>query len=162
VRDSAPDEAPELARLYNSCSALGSVDPTFTGASVAEVAGLVEASARAQGGFRMQTVGLRDGPELVGYFHVTHRHPRPETAWVSIFVLGEEYQGRGYGGEVSRGLVERLGELPWCDAVWLKVYVANHRALRHWVALGFRRIVEARAPNGPGEGASLVLSHDFG
>jgi GNAT superfamily N-acetyltransferase len=158
VRDSLPDEASELARLYNSCASLGDVDPTFLGASVEEVAGLVDASARAEGGFRMQTIGLRGGGERIGYFHVTHRHPRPETVWVSILVLGGAYQGLGYGREVGRGLLDRTSELPWCEEVWLKVYTANHRALRHWVALGFRRIVEARAPDGSAGGSSLVLA----
>jgi hypothetical protein len=75
-----------------------------------------------------------------------------------MFVMGARYHGQGSGREVARGLIGELGRLAWCDEVWLKVYLGNVVALRHWVGVGFGEVREVRqGSNGVGEDAPCVV-----
>jgi RimJ/RimL family protein N-acetyltransferase len=162
VRDSVPSDAADLTRLYNSCSDLGAVDPSFQVIDEQVILGYIAVSVSAADRvFRLQVVGLNGSDERIGYFHLSHHRPRPEIALLSMFVLGVEYQGRRYGREVALGLVDQLCRLSWCKAVWLKVYLGNQRAMRHWVEAGFRHIEEVRTHGGGAESdpPCLILSY---
>ena len=145
--------------LYNSCAYLAHVDPTFRLADEDEIDTLVRASlADDEGVFRLQVIEQEDGDEPVGYFHLSHAQPGPTTTWISMFVLGAGYQGKGLGGEVAKGLIGELGRLEWCDEVWLKVYLGNVAALRHWAGVGFREIREVRlGPEAGGADAPCLV-----
>jgi RimJ/RimL family protein N-acetyltransferase len=137
--------------LYNSCAYLSDVDPTFRRADEGEIETLLRASLDdVEGVFRLQVIEDVDGIEPIGYFHLSHARPNPDTVWISMFVLGAGCHGRGFGSEVARGLIGELGRLEWCDEVWLKVYLGNVAALRHWAGVGFREIREVRVGSDAG------------
>jgi GNAT superfamily N-acetyltransferase len=150
--------------LYNSCSYLSDVDPTFRRADEGEIETLVRASLDDDGVFRLQVVEDGDAKAPIGYFHLFHARPSPATVWISMFVLEAGYHGKGFGSEVARGLIGELGRLEWCDEVWLKVYLGNVVALRHWAGVGFREIREVRVGSDAGgaDAPCLVLAcrHD--
>ena len=81
---------------------------------------------------------------MIGYFHLQHyssRLPQPATAFISMFVIHPEFQGKRFAQEVVEGLSEQLAGYGYI-AIWLAVYLKNWAAIRFWLQQGFNRIIE--------------------
>ena len=163
VQDSGLGEVGRLREVFNACCYAGKWDKSFTMESDEGFVQLVSKSlARGEGGnehFQMQSMHLRERPEIVGYFHLYFGVPRPETVVISMFVLHPDYQNHQFGSEVVKGLVEQLKELGAYTSTLLQVYLKNWPALRFWLKAGFTTIVEYRGDKVHSEDsfASLIL-----
>jgi diamine N-acetyltransferase len=57
--------------------------------------------------------------------------------WVVRLMIGGEFQGKGYGREAMRIIIDELAALPNCDAVFVSVVPTNHAARALYASLGF-------------------------
>ncbi|GIK54875.1 MAG: GNAT family N-acetyltransferase [Chloroflexi bacterium] len=130
VKDSQLGDVPCLTQIFNSCHYIEQWDPTFHLVDEDEIRRLVEKSLVETGvdrGFRLQRLETINGRESIGYFHMQHhsaRLPQPATAFISMFVIRPEYQGKQYAQEVVAGLAHQLAERGYM-AIWLQVYLKN-------------------------------------
>lgn len=152
VRDARLGDAAPLHTLFNACSSLADLDPTFSPVPLTDLQALVLCSlaAASQGNpaianeFRLQAVFRRGGEqpgELVGYFHLSHSRPQPELVWVSMFVIAPQTRRQGVGTELANALADRLQSLGYA-AIRLRVFLTNLSALHFWTQQGFRRILQ--------------------
>lgn len=163
VKDSQPGDVPCLTQIFNSCHYVEQWDPTFHLVDEDEIRRLVEKSLAETGadqGFRLQRLETINGRESIGYFHVQHhsaRLPQPATAFISMFVMRPEHQGKQYAQEVVAGLAQQLAERGYM-AVWLQVYLKNWPAIRFWVQQGFNKIIEYDGEKQLSESAQATLT----
>ncbi len=136
-------EAESIREIFNACSYVEPWDETFAPTDIETSDELVRKSVRGEDAFRLQTVRNRNG-ELIGYFHLRHAFPKPDLVWVSMAVIHPDHQRKGIGTEVFEGIIRELEDLGKYRAVWLNVYLKNWPAMRAWIKLGFRTIVEYR------------------
>ncbi len=143
INDVTLDEVAPLTVLYNTCSYAEPWDPTFHTVPESELAELVNESLSnepAHRRFKLQTIRRKSDGVLVGYFHLHHGvRPRPELAYISMFVLHPDQQQQQYGSEVVQGISDHLRVLGY-PAIQLDVYLKNWPALRFWIKQGFTKI----------------------
>ena len=136
-------EAESVRDIFNACSYVEPWDETFAPTDIETTEKLVRKSVRAQDAFKLQTIRNQAG-ELIGYFHLYHAFPKPDVVWVSMAVIHPDHQRNGIATEVFEGVIKALAGIGAYRAVWLRVYLKNWPALRAWIKLGFRTIVEYR------------------
>lgn len=68
---------------------------------------------------------------MTGYDAENQRH------WLVRFMIGGEYQSKGYGGAALRILIDEFKTIPNCDAVFISVEPNNHVARALYSSLGF-------------------------
>ncbi len=163
VKDSQLGDVPCLTQIFNSCHYIEQWDPTFHLVDEDEIRRLVEKSLVETGvdrGFRLQRLETINGRESIGYFHVQHhsaRLPQPATAFISMFVIRPEHQGKQYAQEVVAGLAHQLAERGYM-AIWLQVYLKNWPAIRFWIQQGFNKIIEYDGEKQLSESAQATLT----
>ncbi len=135
--------AEAFREIFNAFSYVEPWDETFAPTDIETSDDLVRKSVRGEDAFRLQTVRNGAG-ELIGYFHLRHAFPKPDVVWISMVVIHPDHQRKGIGTEVVEGVIRELQCLAKYRAVWLRVYLKNWPALRAWIKLGFRTIVEYR------------------
>lgn len=164
VRASEPADAPRLCALYNACCrTVGAWDDSFKAETEEEkreliaksVAGFVDSGSV----FAMRTMRLRDSDEIVGYFHVYHGMPKREILFLSMCAIDPIYQKQGFGSEIAASLAEQALALGTYRAIWARVALKNWPALRHWMTMGFRTMLEWRgdATHSATTWASLII-----
>jgi|GEM_PF-588065 ribosomal protein S18 acetylase RimI-like enzyme len=147
IKDSKIQDVPLLTEIFNSCNYVEHWDPTFYIVEESELKQLVKRSLSKtvnNRGFRLQCLEVKHSGKIIGYFHLQHyspRLPQPATAFISMFVVHPEFQGKRYAQEVVAGLARQLAELGYI-AIWLEVYLKNWPAIRFWVQQGFNKIIE--------------------
>lgn len=150
VRDATMVDVPHLRSVFNACSYLGAWDNTFYEETeeafvqlVAKSGGLNHSGLNHDGKeiFKMQSVFLRGGENIIGYFHLFHDAPMPRRVWISMFVVHPHFQKNRYGSELAYGIWNQFRKLGDYDAIWLKVCLKNWPALRFWIDMGWRTIV---------------------
>lgn len=78
----------------------------------------------------------KDANQIVGYLDYKLHYPEPMAATISLLLIDEEHQGRGFGSLALEHLESLLsGDLQRLYAV---VYGNNLAAQRFWEARGFR------------------------
>jgi len=163
IQDSIQAEASSLEDVLAACGGIESWDPTFR-PELEE--GFVNLIARSHNGvagcpsvFKMQTLYLREDRQIIGYFHLYHGLPDPETIFISMFIISPTYQRQSYGQETVRGIAEQIKKLGGYTRLWLNVHLKNWPALRFWIRAGFTNIVEFRGDpyNGEDSHALLIL-----
>lgn len=147
IKDSKIEDVPLLTGIFNACHYVEQWDPTFYLVEAAEIKQLVEKSLSETGenkGFRLQCLEVKESDKMIGYFHLQHyspRLPQPATAFISMFVIHPEFQGKRFAQEIVAGLSEQLAGHGYM-AIWLSVYLKNWAALRFWLQQGFNKIIE--------------------
>jgi len=146
LQDSQLAEVGRLREIFNACTeTVGPWDATFRPESEATFVELVnkglEIEPSAKSSFQMQSILWPEAKTVVGYYHLTHCHPRPYVAFVSMFVLHPDFQGQQLGQEVVRELAVQLKQ-NGRKAIWLDVYLKNWPALRFWFNNGFTHIID--------------------
>lgn len=169
VKDCGIQDIPLLTEIFNSCNYVERWDPTFYIVDENEIKLLVEKSlSESDGnkGFRLQCLEMKENGKIIGYFHLQHyspRLPQPATAFISMFVIRPEFQGKHLAQEIVEGISRQLADHGYI-AIWLSVYLKNWGAIRFWIQQGFNKIIEY---DGPGqfsetEHASLTLEKRLG
>ena len=143
ISDGNLEEAKILRQIFSACSYVEPWDETFAPTDIQSSEELIRKSLRGENAFRLQTIRNRPG-EVIGYFHLRHGFPKPEVVWVSMAVIHPDHQRNGIGTEVFEGVIRELRSLGNYQSIWLRVYLKNWPALRTWLKLGFRTIVEYR------------------
>ncbi len=147
IKDCRIQDVSLLTEIFNSCNYLEPFDPTFSIVDENEIKLLVEKSLSETDenkGFRLQCLEVIDSKKIIGYFHLQHyspRLPQPATAFISMFVIHPEYQGKRFAQEVVEGLSKQLADYGYI-AIWLAVYLKNWPAIRFWLQQGFNKIIE--------------------
>lgn len=147
IRDCRIQDVPLLTKIFNSCNYVEPYDPTFSIVDENEIKLLAEKSlseADENKYFRLQCLEVKDNGKIIGYFHLQHYSPRlPQagTAFISMFVIHPEFQGKRFAQEVVEELSKLLAEYDY-SAIWLAAYLKNWAALRFWLQQGFNKIIE--------------------
>ncbi len=145
VRDATMEDVSALRNVFNACSYVGEWDSSFYEESEEAFIKLVSKSLglnhTAKDIFKMQSVMLRGGNQMIGYFHLFHDAPLPRRVWISMFVVHPHFQQNRYGSELAHGIWDQFKELGEYEAIWLRVGLKNWPALRFWIDLGWRTIV---------------------
>lgn len=164
ISSSRLEETSRLNALYNACcETVGAWDDSFTMETEEgtreligkSIAGFVDRDAT----FAMRTIRLRESDAIVGYFHVYHGLPKPEVIFLSMCAIDPAYQKQGIGSELTDSLTEQARLLGSYEAIWARVALKNWPALRHWMAMGFRTMLEWRGDtvHSPTTWASLIV-----
>lgn len=107
-------------------------------------------------------LAIYDGETMVG-FAMYGFEGEPLRWWIVRFMIGAEYQGKGYGRAAMLALIELLKQQPNCDAIYLSFVPANETARKLYASLGFEdtgeveddeiiyRLPVTRAPDAPQE-----------
>jgi ribosomal protein S18 acetylase RimI-like enzyme len=145
VRDATMQDVPRLRNVFNACSYVGEWDSTFYEETEEAFIQLVTKSLHFNHTnheiFKMQSVLLRGGSDIIAYFHLFHDSPMPHRVWISMFVVHPHYQKNRYGSELAYGICDQFRQLGEYEAIWLKVCLKNWPALRFWIDMGWRTIV---------------------
>ena len=95
-----------------------------------------------------QPLALYEGGDLVGFAMLCRHvegdtlgeffagHFRPEY-WISRFMIGQQYQGRGLGRDALNAIVARMSAAPDCHEVNLGVAADNAQAIALYRNFGF-------------------------
>jgi diamine N-acetyltransferase len=87
-------------------------------------------------------LGIYVGSVMVGFvMYNTHPHEGGSYGIYSMMV-DARYQGKDYGTEALRIVLERLRQLPHCTTVSLEYDHANERVAKLYRSLGFREVGE--------------------
>ncbi len=78
------------------------------------------------------------GDELVG-FSLHGKDPESKKYWIVRLMIGESFQGRGFGNEMTVKLIEKMKEYEDCDEIFLDFIPGNERVERLYTRLGFER-----------------------
>jgi len=145
VRDATMADVPYLREVFNAVSYVGEWDKTFYEETEEAFVQLVSKSLFLNHNsteiFKMQSVFLRGGEDIIGYFHLFHDAPMPRHVWISMFVMHPHFQKNMYGSELAHGIWDQFKQLGEYDSIWLRVYLKNWPALRFWIDMGWRTII---------------------
>ena len=86
---------------------------------------------------RWVPVGIYDGETLVGFAMYGYFSDETESVWMDRLLIDKAYQGRGYGKEAVRLLLEVLKESYPADKIFLSVYEDNPVAISLYKKMGF-------------------------
>ena len=79
------------------------------------------------------------GDALVGFaMYGFFPDPSPGELWLDRLLIDWRHQGKGYGGQAVRALLEQLRREYGQDKVFLSVYETNTAAIRLYRKIGFR------------------------
>ena len=87
-----------------------------------------------------RTVGIYDGPTVVGFaMYGCFAQPEPEgQLWLDRLLIDRRFQGRGYGRAALAALLERLEREYHKKRIYLSVVEANRPAAALYESFGFR------------------------
>ncbi|RDY25415.1 GNAT family N-acetyltransferase [Romboutsia weinsteinii] len=85
-------------------------------------------------------VGIYSEDELVGFamYGLFEDEDEDGRVWLDRFMIGEKYQGNGYGKVGIEVLIKRLYKEYKCKEIFLSVYDNNPNAIKLYKRLGFR------------------------
>jgi len=127
IHDITEENIKEIVNLHVSAKQLGFVET------------VEESLAEAKIDKRYHPLGLYInetpvGFAMCGYFQNEGKAGR---VWLDRFFIDERYQGKGYGKEFIRLLLERLFQKYKCAEIFLSVYEENENAIRMYQKFGF-------------------------
>jgi RimJ/RimL family protein N-acetyltransferase len=115
IRDAMMEDVPQLRNVFNACSYVGEWDNSFYIETEEAFNKLVMKSLglnhTAKDIFKMQSVFLHGGKDIIGYFHLFHDAPIPRRVWISMFVVHPHYQKNRYGSELAYGIWEQFKQM---------------------------------------------------
>ena len=77
---------------------------------------------------------------MVGFVELAYEPESLDQYWIYHFFIDQSCQGRGYGSQALRALVEVVEErLPLCRMIRPTVHPENHLAQYFYTSLGFYR-----------------------
>ena len=75
--------------------------------------------------------------DMIG-FSATGKNPEDGKIWIARFMIGEQFQGNGYGKKCSTEIVEFLKEKHSCEEIFLDVSPENEVAIKMYQSVGFK------------------------
>jgi len=92
--------------------------------------------------FRLQSIRLQDTNELIGFLGVYHGFPEEDIFWINTVTFRPEFQGKGYGSELIKGLCEAVQQSGGYTRIRTYVSLTNWPSLRMCVKAGLDKMVE--------------------
>ena len=84
----------------------------------------------------LKCIGIFDGDVMVG-FSAFGQNPEDGTIWIVRHMVGEQYQGQGYGKKGLQVLISHLQSTYQCDKIYLDVVPDNQVAINLYRSAGF-------------------------
>lgn len=81
--------------------------------------------------------GIYDEATMVG-FCAFGKHPENGTVWIVRYMVGAQFQQKGYGRGGLRVLLKHLRQEYDCSSVFLDVAPGNDRVIRFYEGAGFK------------------------
>lgn len=81
--------------------------------------------------------GVYDGDTMVGFLLVTSEEDSPDSYWVWRFMIGENYQGKGYGKAGIKKIIEQTKAEGKYDYLRLSYMPDNEIARKLYASVGF-------------------------
>jgi ribosomal protein S18 acetylase RimI-like enzyme len=146
VRDSTLDDVPLLQRIYETVpdvrdwmGAAESGKPARTMRSALMEGALPPNGSRER--FRLQSIRLADTGQMIGFLGVYHGFPEEDVLWVTVLAIHPQFQHRGYGQVLMRGLDGVVKQLGTYTRMRLFASLKNWPGLRFWTQAGFDKVV---------------------
>ena len=92
--------------------------------------------------FRLQSIRMASSGDLIGFLGVYHGFPEDDIFWITVVTFDPDHQGKGYGPELMKGLIEIVKQLGSYTRMRSYVSLTNWPALRSCVKIGLDRMVE--------------------
>ncbi|GGA85510.1 GNAT family N-acetyltransferase [Ornithinibacillus halotolerans] len=73
---------------------------------------------------------------LAAVEHIPENDPE-DKHWIPRFMIGEGFQGKGYGKKAMKALIEMISSHEDCDRIRLSVVTENEGAIEFYQKLGF-------------------------
>lgn len=144
ISDASENEIDELQFVYDNCSYIGE----WTGlVSKDEHPMLTEFEHKnlppngVAENHRLQSIKLKESNKIVGYFVLYHGFPEEKTFWIAVLAIHKDYQGKKFGQEVVKQLIEEVKNLNSYKNIGLTVGLKNWPAIRFWFGVGFNKII---------------------
>jgi diamine N-acetyltransferase len=102
----------------------------------------------------LECYGIYDGDEMVG-FSACGVNPEDGTVWIVRHMVGAPFQGKGYGRQGLRCIIDHLRQLHPASPIFLDVAPSNERAIALYESEGF-------CDTGRIQGESRVYRLDLG
>ena len=88
---------------------------------------------------RFKSIYLKEEKEIIGLIDLYLGYPNENTLWIGMFLIGTEYQSKGYAHEAFQLLEKSIVDQK-INKIGIGVYLKNWRGLRFWVKEGFTKI----------------------
>lgn len=88
-----------------------------------------------------QVILKSEEQSCVGWMELYHGYPNEKTLWIGSLFFHPDGQGKNYGTEIIREVVNQAKQLNGYRSIQLGVYLRNWPALRFWKKVGFDKIV---------------------
>ena len=82
-------------------------------------------------------LAIYDGAETMVGFLMHGTNPDNDELWILRLMVGQQYQGRGYGQAAMKEIIRQLKAKPDCQEIFTSYKPGNHVAARLYRSLGF-------------------------
>lgn len=135
TRRLGPEDAPELQRLLERCSAFFEL---IEGAATRSDAAVEELASHAPGKTADDTFcfGVYLEDRLVAFANLTRDYPKTAEWWLGLLVVDPSERNRGFGAALHASIAEWISAQSG-TALWLIVQAQNEPAHRFWRRQGY-------------------------
>jgi ribosomal protein S18 acetylase RimI-like enzyme len=91
--------------------------------------------------WRVQSLRLSDTGQMIGFLAIYHGYPTDNFVWINYLFIHPNFQGKGYGQELVRGLCDKVKSLGYTGMRTI-VDLKNWPAVRFWSQVGFDKIIQ--------------------
>jgi ribosomal protein S18 acetylase RimI-like enzyme len=88
----------------------------------------------------LKSIYLKQTNELIGFCDLYFGYPTNESAWISIFMIHNNFRKKGYAQEAIDIISNECRVLGF-SKIGIGVYLKNWRALRFWTKAGFDKVI---------------------
>ncbi len=89
--------------------------------------------------YRFKSIFSKEDSKIIGFFDIYHGYPTAETIWISILVIKNEIQQKGFGREVIELISKEAKEKKY-TSIGIGVHLKNWKGIRFWSSNGFDKI----------------------
>jgi ribosomal protein S18 acetylase RimI-like enzyme len=92
--------------------------------------------------FRLQSIRLDSTGDLIGFLGVYHGFPEEDIFWINTITFHPNFQSRGYGPELLKGLCEVVHQSGSYTRMRTYVSLDNWPSLRMCIKAGLNKMIE--------------------
>lgn len=89
--------------------------------------------------YRFKSICSKENSKIIGFLDIYHGYPTTETIWISILVIDNEIQQKGFGHEVIELISKEAKEKKY-TSIGIGVHLKNWKGIRFWSSNGFDKI----------------------
>lgn len=161
VRNSVPDEADTLRKLYEASADRGpwlgfedtGIEEDYIEKCLKD--GLVPPGGTAER-YQFMTFRRKEDNEVIGFIGCYHGYPDAATLYLDFMFFHPDHQKRGYGQEIIAQLTEKAQRKHY-GAIRLTVSLKNWSAIRFWLQKGFNEACNFHGDKEHGEATEASI-----